>query len=675
MSSSPVITSDREPLLPPAAALLERYSSFQLGYDEMLGHPGLPRPHWRPLIASLGRLSPEEFTARGETARRVLREHGVSYNVYGDALGTDRPWGVDLVPMLISAEEWRGIETGLKQRARLLNLILADFYGRQQLLKDGSVPSALVYANPAFLRPCHGVQPPQGLFLGLHAIDLARASDGQWRVLADRTQAPSGIGYALENRLVVARILPDEFRDGHVQRFADFFQTERETLRSLAAAEAARPNVVLLTPGPYNETYFEHAFLARYLGFPLVEGGDLTVRDRRVFIKTLEGLQPVDVILRRVDDTFCDPLELRADSCLGVPGLLEAARAGTVAIANALGSGAVETPALLPFLPGLCQSLLGEDLLLPSVASWWCGQEHERQHVLQHLPQLVIKPAFAATNSEPVFGAKLSGKHRAALEASIRSAPIQFVGQEQVSLSTAPVWTKGGLEPRPLVLRAYVCASGSGFSVLPGGLTRVSASADELVVSIQSGGGSKDTWVLSDRPVAHASLLPTSHKVVRLERAAAEVPSRLADNLFWLGRYAERLEDTVRVLRCLLARLTGEAAMDEAPEVSALVQLLVHLDLLPARFAEGHSLAAVEREVLQLIYQQNRLGTVREVLSRLRQIAFVLRDRFSADTWSVLNKLQVDARGRASVPATETLLLLNTLIVDLAAFSGMRWKT
>ena len=675
VSSNPVTTSEPERTAAARRSLLDGYLQVAGAYDEMLGQPGLPREHWQTLIGSLERLGPDEFAARGETARRVLREHGVSYNVYGDAQGTDRPWGVDLVPMLISAPEWRTIDAGLQQRTRLLNLILADLYGRQQLLQDGWIPSALVYANPGFLRPCHGFTPPHDLFLAVHAVDLARSPDGQWRVLADRTQAPSGIGYALENRLVVARILPEEFRDCQVQRLAEFFRAERDTLRSLAARNVDRPNVVLLTPGPFNETYFEHVFLARYLGFPLVEGGDLTVRDRRVFIKTLEGLQPVEVILRRVDDTYCDPLEFRTDSFLGVPGLVEAARAGNVAIANALGSGAVEAPALMPFLPGLCRHLLGEELLLPSVATWWCGEENERRYVLEHLDELVVKQAFTAASGDPAFGQRLGDKQRSALISAIQAAPTQFVAQEQIALGCAPVWTRKGLEPRPLVLRTFVCASGEGFHVLPGGLTRVSAAPDQLVVSIQSGGGSKDTWVLADGPVPHATLLLPSHQVVRLERAAAEVPSRVADNLYWLGRYAERLEDTVRVLRCLLTRLTGEAGIDEAPEVAALIELLVHLDLFPARFRERHTLASVEREILLLIYQQHRLGTVREVMSRLRQIAFVLRDRFSADTWSVLNKLQVDAGNRMrQVPAAEALLLLNTLIVDLAAFSGMEME-
>ena len=654
--------------------LLGGYQAWPSGHDEMLGPDGLPRKHWETLIGSCERWSPNDCAGRRENARRLLREHGVTYNVYGDAQGLDRPWALDLLPQVIPADEWRRVEAGLAQRARLLNHLLADIYGPQRLLKENLLPSALIHANPGFLRACHGLRPPKNIFLFLHAVDLARAPDGQWWALADRTQAPSGAGYALENRIVLSRVLPDEYRDARVQRLSNFFQQVRDTLRALAPAHRDHPNIVLLTPGPYNETYFEHAFLARYLGFPLVEGGDLTVHNQRVFIKTLEGLQPVDVILRRLDDTFCDPLELRADSHLGVPGLLEAVRAGNVALANAPGSGAVETPALMAFLPGLCRDLLGEELKLPSVATWWCGQEKEFNYVRDHLPELVIKRAFAAGNSEPVFGAGLGETERAALLATVRARPFDYVAQEQVALSTVPVWVNGRLEPRPMVMRAYIAATPDGFSVLPGGLTRFSTSPDRLIVSMQSGGGSKDTWVFSDGPVSRLSLLAPTNQIVRRERAAAEVPSRVADNLYWLGRYAERLEDTVRLLRCVLGRLNSEAA-EGTPELTALVRLLVQLDLFPEKFRERHSLADVEREVYLQIYQVHRLGTAREVLGRLKNIAFVLRDRFSADTWHILGKMQVDARPRPGrIPATEVLAMLNTLIVDLAAFSGMEME-
>ncbi len=317
-------------------------------FDEMRAPDGTVRPHWQPLVQGLERLGRDGIKERSESAHQLLRQHGVTYNVHADGESAERTWQLDAVPLVISPEEWARLETGLIQRTRLLNLVLADIYGPRQLLKDGLLPPALLHANPGFLRSCHGIRPPRDLFLTLHAVDLTRAPNGQWWVMSDRTQAPSGVGYALENRAILSRVLPEQFRNRRCNGWPGFFQVARAGLRSLAPWTSS-PNIVLLTPGPYAETYFEHAYLARYLGYQLVEGNDLTVRDQCVFLKTLEGLQRVDVIIRRVDDTWCDPLELRADSILGVPGLVEAARAGNVAISNALGTGVVETTAILAF--------------------------------------------------------------------------------------------------------------------------------------------------------------------------------------------------------------------------------------------------------------------------------------------------------------------------------------
>ncbi len=644
-------------------------------YDESTLASGIPRPHWRPFLSAFEKLGRDELAVRWENGRRIIREHGVTYNVYGDPQGMDRPWELDMVPLLISPEEWRIIETGLIQRSKLFNLILSDFYGPQRLLRDGLLPPALVFANPGFLRACHGLRVPRDIYLHLHATDLARSPDGQWWVLSDRTQAPSGSGYALENRIVLSRILPDEFRDCQVQRLASFFRYERDLLRLLAPGRSDNPNVVLLTPGPHNETYFEHAYLARYLGFTLVEGGDLTVRDRRVFLKTLEGLQPVDVIFRRVDDTFCDPLELRSDSFLGVPGLVEAARAGNVTIANALGSGVIESPAFLAFLPSLCRRLLDEELKLPSVATWWCGQAEEQQYILDNLDKMVLKPAFATSSRKPIFGGALTGKERNALVAAIGARPLDFVGQEKINLATAPVWLNQKLEPRGVSLRAYTGATGDSFTVMPGGLTRVAAAFCDEAFSMQSGGGSKDTWVISDAPVLPITLLTPSGQPVSVSRASAELPSRVADNLYWIGRYVERLEHTLRVLRCVISRMADEAANDSASELTTLMPVLAGMKMLPKRFAGRVPIEELEHEILLLVYNPQRLGSVRELGLRIRHLITIVRDRFSVDTWRILNQLQSDARMRPGrIPLANSLALMNTLIVDLAAFSGMEME-
>ena len=654
--------------------LFEGYHPSEGAYDEMVAAPGVLRPHCECLVRSIEALGRHEFTSRWEGARRSIRENGVTYNIYGDPQGVDRPWELDMVPLLISPAEWTRLETALIQRTRLLNLILADLYGPQTLLADGLLPPSLVFSNPAFLRPCHGIQVAHGIHLHLHGVDLARSPEGQWWVLADRTQAPSGAGYALENRIVLLRSLPETFRDCQVHRLASFFRAQRDTLMALAPQAHDQPRVVLLTPGPFNETYFEHAYLARYLGFTLVEGGDLTVRDRRVFIKTLEGLQPVDVIFRRLDDSFCDPLELRGDSSLGVAGLVEAARAGNVTIANALGSGVIETAAIMPFLPALCRHFLGAELMLPSVATWWGGQAKELQYVLQHLDQLVVKRAFPTEAREPVFGRKLSDHEKSLLAAELRARPDHFVAQEQVPLSAAPVWHRHRMEPRPVVFRTYVAAAGDSYAVMPGGLTRVSSTHDVPIVSMQRGGGSKDTWVLSEGPVSAVTLLTPAGSATRPERAGSDLPSRVAESLFWLGRYAERAEHAIRLLRSAVARLTDRDTTDPL-ELYALLHVLVELKMLPDRFAEHTPLRELEEEMLSFIFKENPHAGLRQTLNELRRIATIVRDRLSIDTWRILNQLHQDLRLRhGRVQFDDVLAHLNRMITDLAAFSGMEME-
>lgn len=669
MSSSPSGTLEN------AGSLFASYRGLERLHDESVTHDGALRPDWAPFATLLEELGPDELQARSENARRIVREHGITYNVYSDPEGADRPWELDIVPLLLPPHEWQTIELGLTQRATLLNLILKDLYGPQELLRTGALPPVLVFGNPAFLRPVHGVRVARNIYLHLHGTDVARSPAGDWWVLADRTQSPSGTGYALENRIVSARVLPEEYRQSQVQRLAPFFAAQRETLRALAPKGAENPHIVLLTPGPYNETYFEHAYLARYLGFTLVEGGDLTVRDQHVYLKTLEGLQKVDVILRRVDDTFCDPLELREDSFLGVAGLVQAARAGSVTIANALGSTLLESPAFLAFLPTLCQRLLGEELLIPSVATWWCGQAAEQRYVLDHLSDMVVKPAFGPVAQLPFFGRNLTKAAREKLAADIRARPFAYVGQEQVGFSTVPTWVDGKLEPRGVAVRFYAAATGDGYSIMPGGLTRISGQSGNPVLTMQSGGSSKDLWVLSDRPVAPVTLLTPSGQPATHTRISTELPSRVADSLFWLGRYSERLESTLRLLRCLLAQLSDEGSAEVPGELSALAEMLVLTERLPKKFAGRIPFRKLEAELLQLVYNPARIGGVRELVLRLRQIASTVRDRLSIDTWRILTQLQLDSKTRAGrLPLANALNVCNTLILDLAAFSGMEME-
>jgi uncharacterized circularly permuted ATP-grasp superfamily protein/uncharacterized alpha-E superfamily protein len=690
----------------PASAIQD--SSFNVGcrngyqalagaHDEMVDAQGRLRPHWHTFSQALDTLGLGELTRRWEEAKQLIRENGVTYNVYGDPRGMDRPWQLDPIPLLISPTEATTIEDGLIQRARLLELIVADLYGPQQLLKNGLLPPELIFGHPGFLRPCHGMALPGKRYLHLYAADVGRSPDGSIWVLGDRTQSPSGAGYALENRIVMSRMLPEVFRDCRVQRLALFFRTLRDTLRSIAPHHRDNPRIVLLTPGPYNETYFEHAYLAGYLGYTLVEGGDLTVRDSRVFLKVLGGLQPVDVILRRLDDDFCDPLELRSNSFLGVPGLVHALRAGHVAVANSLGSGVMETPALMAFLPALCRFLLGQELTIPSVPTWWCGAPQALDHVLANLSRMVIKPIVANARFQPVFGDRLSGAQQATLAERIRARPADFVGQEQISLSTAPVLAGNRLEPRHLAVRTFLAATEDGsYSVIPGGLTRISASADTLVVSMQQGGGSKDTWVLSTGPVSTFSLLSSSIKPLELSRGGHDLPSRAADNLYWLGRYADRAEALVRLLRGIVVRLTEKSGLAEVPELPTLLRALsLQAKELPGLAVTGtEQRATPEEQTLVVCFDSDRPGSLASTLKSLRRVAGMVRDRISADMWRVLSNLELGGPwawkprdGKVGYPIdhasaldsrrplSDVLDLLNRTVSTLAAFGGLAMES
>jgi len=658
------------------ASLLSGYQPDSPVFDEFLADNGQPRAHYAGLLTALQELGPAELKRRQETGERLVHEQGITYNVYGDPRGMERPWQLDPVPFIIAPGEWRSLEAGLIQRATLLNKILADCYGAQELIRSRWLSPAMVFGQPDFLRPCHGIRPPQGKFLHFYSADLARSPDGQWWVVSDRTQIPTGAGYALANRLVTSRILPESFRDNQVHRLAGFFRTVRNTLAQLAPRPAGEARVVMLTPGPHNETYFEQAYLARYLGYMLVEGQDLTVRDDRVFLKTLSGLEPVDVILRRVDDDFCDPLELRNDSMLGVPGLVEALRTGNVVVANALGSGLLQSPAFMSFLPGLCKHLLGEKLKLPSVATWWCGQDSARKYVLEHLDKLVLKPAFRTHFRAPDPDKPLSAKEREALRRHIEFDPDLFVAQERVQLSSAPSWDGSGVVARPVSLRVYLVADGGGYRVMPGGLTRVAPDSGGLI-SMQRGGSSKDTWISSETPVEEVTLLHAAGENIELRRTGNNLPSRLADNFFWLGRYSERADATARLLRSALLRFNPERAGSSTELLAPLLKTLELQGQLPGISSKPElrqNAEAFEAELLAAIFDPSRPGSLRSIVDNLHRLAVQVRDRTSNDMWRVISQINerlAAPAGHRVMLAGEAVGVLNQTLLGIAAFHGL----
>jgi len=668
-------------------AKLETYTSDSRRYDELLDRSGVVRAHWRPLIDRLALDGAESARRGAELARRLIVENGVTYNVYADPQGRDRPWVLDPLPLLLTAAEWREIELGVTQRARLLDGLLADLYGPQRLLADGLVPPELPFGHPNFLWPCHGLVVPGERWLHVYAVDISRSADGRWWALADRTQTPSGTGYALENRQIVSRIFPDLVNDLGVRSLGGFFVALREhLLQQVTDGEA--PLAVVLTPGSFNETYFEHAYLARQLGLPLVEGNDLTVRGDTLFLKTLGGLRRVHAILRRLDDDFCDPVELRGDSALGVPGLIAAVRARKVMIANALGSGVLESAGWMGFMPAVAERLLGEKLRLPSVATWWCGEPLALEHVVRNLEDLIIKPTYPNQQFTPVFGRDLGSAERARLIERLRARPHAYVAQERLAFSQAPVWrnTGGtGLAARALGIRVYAIATATGYRVMPGGLARIAGDGAVDIVSMQRGGGSKDVWVLSpdvrsvdETQGSLALVAPTPAAQARTLVRHDELPSRLAENLYWLGRYSERCESKARLLRASLSVRSnasvwtaalascryfgimpwpGEAAQSQSQSQSA----------SPAKTAEGALVKSVE-PVIPAFSEANPVGIAAD-LQRLVWCAAQARSRLSAENWRAVGVLHREFQ-EAAASGIDPREVLDRLLLGLAALAG-----
>ena len=659
--------------------LLDAYAVPESRFDEMLAESGVPRPHWDAFLRALAAREGAEIGDTLSLMEREIRENGITYNVYADPKGADRPWEVDPLPLLLSAGEWEEIEAGIAQRADLLNRVLGDIYGPQTLLRSGAIPPPVVFGHSGFLHPAQGIRPAGGVHLFQYAADLARSPDGHWWVVSDRTQAPSGAGYALENRLVVSRVFPQMFSDLNVQHLASFFAALRDSLLRWApkpgAGDDARdstPLVVLLTPGPYNETYFEHALLARYLGFPLVEGSDLTVRSGCVWMKTVEGLKRVHAILRRQDDDYCDPLELRSDSALGVAGLTDCARRGTVFLGNALGSGVIESGALMGYLPKLSEQLLGEPLKLPSVATWWLGEPAALDDAWKRLDKLLIKPLERSAREPALFGADLSDDERTLLRARVAARPQRFVAQEWVHVSQGPVLERGVgtgagmprgdvLAPRAVGLRVFAVATPTGYRVMPGGLTRVASDGESRVIAMQRGGRSKDTWVLSGGPVnASFSLLTTTVKPEDLVGSRVNLPSRAAENLYWYGRYGERCDSAVRTLRVAIAGVLDQAG-EPLDGVAPAIVLAQRFGLIDDTDDAGVALLRAATHPDEAL--ANRLR-------QLSRAAFNLRDRMSADNWRTLNQLAADPVFQRGAALPLALSWLDRAVTSMMTLSG-----
>jgi len=643
-------------------------------FDELRDAQGAVRPHWRAFAQTLSQLSPEEFERRQASARATVQDNGVTYNVYDDRGGQARPWQLDIVPFILSAGDWANIEAAVIQRANLADLLLRDIYGPQRLMREGVLPPHLVTGHPQFLRPLCGSMPAHNVHVHLYSADLARGPDGSWKVMSSRADAPGGLGYALENRLVVAQTFPENFGDLRVARLAAFFNAYKESVLNLGASR--RDRAVLLTPGPYNEAYFEHVYLAHYLGLTLVQGDDLAVRDGQVFLKTLTGLEKVASIFRRVDSDFCDPLEFRGDSALGVPGLVEAVRSGGVVLANALGGGVIESPAMDAYLPAVCHAMLGEELKIPDIATIWCGTEWGRKAAAARLGTSMLRDAFDARplfsrKSSARLGSDLSKEERERAIASLNRRGESMVLQEISPLGMAPVFENGKFSAKPVSLRVFAAWTPTGWMVMPGGLTRVAADDTVRALSMQSGASSKDAWVLSSAPVDQFSLLANGGKTLEIKRLGESAPSRAMDNLFWLGRYAERTENFVRILRAVASRINDEpaGALDVARKL--LIPFSQASDTPIEEIADEAGLA---EELNLLIYNTRNSRGLQRLLLRVEQTAWSVRDRLSLDTWRTIHALTVNEDLpplEAPFEAPAARFYLDALVRRAAALSGL----
>lgn len=648
--------------------------SPRLGFfDEVYGADGQLREHWQYPIEALKGVGANGLAERQLKARRILRDDGASYNLDTQP-NVSQIWNLDPVPMVLSSAEWSDLESGLQERSELLDLLLKDIYGDRTLIRHKVIPPAALFADSGYLRECTGIKLPIGNQLVLHAADLLRRTDGSWQVIGDRTQTPSGSGFALENRTVLTRVMPSLFRDAQVHRLSQYFHALRSTLSQLGNG-TEMPRVVMLTAGHQSEAYFEQAYLANYLGYTLVQSRDLTVRDGFVWMKSLSGLSKVDIILRGVDDDACDPVSLRSDSMIGVPGLLDVVRNRGVTVANPLGSGVLENPLLAKYLPAVATHFLGRDLRLNSVPTWWCGDPLELNYVKANFDSLLIRRTRRAEGQHSVFVSSLRAAERADLLNSVLANPTGYVAQEAVQPSLAPMLYQQQLQSRPVVMRAFSVASKGSYSVMPGGLTRVGTSDDSRYVSNQAGALSKDTWILASEPESDLSLRGFDDSYSSENHEDSDLPSRVVESMFWFGRYAERAESSIRLLRVVFDQLSG---IDPLPNECR--ELLLHAvstttGSLPGFTASNADLIDTDSEFLDLITNPLREGSIASCLYAMLNTTDSIRELLSTDMQSLCSDIrdQLELLGKQwsdgiqAAPAEA----LDPFVSTLLALSGL----
>ncbi len=621
--------------------LIQNYCAQINGLDEILEKDGRIKPYWQQLFNNIEVMGLTELGNRGTDILAKLKENGVTYNVYDSSEGNNRPWKLDPIPFLIEQKEWDEISKGLIQRAQLIDAIYKDIYGPRHLIKEGILPSQVIFGNEGFLPACFDVKIPSDNQLIICAIDFARGPDNRMWVMDRRTQSPSGMGYVIENRSVISKYVPELTRGLALRRLAPFLNKFQGAISGLSPDKNGHPNIVYLTPGPQTETFYEHAFIASNFGYPLVMGDDLMVRNGMVWLKSISGLEKVDVIIRRVDDEYCDPLELREDSHLGVSGLLQAMRLGNVVVLNPPGSNVLENHALLPFMKGACQFFFKQDLLLPNIATWWCGQEKELKYVLANLDKLIVKKASGKEHHRSIFTRILSEKQLGELRLKILANPEQYVAQEESSLRTAPSLVNGRIEPRLAVSRAFLVSDGRDYHVMNGGLTRSSADSNLFVISNQLGGMSKDTWIVSDKAFESNERVVINNNKIDFKQAA--LPSKSAENLFWAGRYCERILVTTKAINLIINTLQDNITLGGTPKsqhLEILLKALSHVTLFYPGFLTEKMRTQPYKGILNIIRDPKMMSSVTTTLKSFLRCVTAVNDKWNHDTRTYINAIE-----------------------------------
>ncbi|WP_158849787.1 circularly permuted type 2 ATP-grasp protein [Algibacter sp. L1A34] len=660
--------------------LFQNYFTDHKNYDEVLKSNNKINPNWDNLLSNLTKAGPEELISRQKEINWLMDENGVTYNVYNDPKGLHRAWDLSVIPFLIHDKEWQTIEKGLIQRAELLNLILKDIYGKRELIKNGIVPQEVLFAHRGFLRQCDQIQYNTSKNLLIHATDLARGPDGRMWVVNDRTEAPSGLGYALENRFALNKAAPNLFSGINVKQPSGFFQDYNQMLIDAAPKNVANPNIVILTSGPHNETYFEHAYMSSFLGYSLVKGNDLVVRNGKVWMKSLKELKQVHVILRRVDDAYMDPLELREDSYLGIAGILDVIRQKNVSIVNPIGSGVLENSGLIPFMNAISKYFLKEELLLPQIASWWCGQEKERDHVFKNIEKYVVKRIDRSNRESIYFCEFLDEAELNKLKEEILANPYRFVAQDKIKFSTAPDFIKDKLEPRKIMCRTFAIAKKDSYSIMPGGLVRVASEREDLRVSNQRGGVSKDFWIVTDKVQNHFHNYAWDNTFRNQVSDMNDLPSHTAENLFWSGRYLGRTLITSRLLRMCLNKMQSsqfDKSKDPSESLKIIFEAVTNItSTLPGFVGKGKEevLKNPLKELNSLILDNFKMGSLAQTLGSFNNSYYTLRNLWSKDMWRVfdgIKKLWNKYDKTKEYSVSSLLKLLDSTTTRLIAFMGL----